>query len=266
MRYQKSSSYLVTLSVALGVALVPFTFMTPQLNAQQLYAKLSFPRTPVGAPRITVGGGTRSSGPSCGVSKKSPLIVLSPQNNVVTTVSAQPTLFWYVPKTSAKSAEFVVYDNGGQTLYQTTLALTGTPGVVKLSLPPTVALETNKKYDWTFALKCNPNPNQNSADVRIQDADDMVQAPDVMVKGSLKRTVLTSTQKSQLAAAKQPLKQAEVYAKAGVWQETLSILAQLRRDRPSDRDVNAAWKELLESVDLKNIASEPLVECCRADK
>jgi hypothetical protein len=131
--------------------------------------------------------------------------------------------------------------------------------VVKLSLPSTVALETNKKYDWTFALKCNPNPNHESE-------DEMVQAPDVMVKGSLKRTVLTSVQKTQLATAKQPLKQAEVYAKAGIWQEAISILAQLRHDHPSDRNVDVAWKDLLESVELENIANKPLVECCRAEQ
>jgi hypothetical protein len=56
-----------------------------------------------------------------------------------------------------------------------------------------------------------------------------------------------------------------VYAKAGIWQETISILAQLRHDRPSDRNINAAWKELLESVNLTEIANAPLVECCRAD-
>jgi hypothetical protein len=169
---------------------------------------------------------------------------------VVTTVSAQPTLFWYIPKTQVKTADFVVYQRG-QIVYQTQLALKGTPGVVQLSLPPTVALETGREYNWKLVFNCNPTGESGNTE---------------MVEGEIKRTVLTSTQKSQLAAAKQPLKQAEVYAKAGVWQETINILAQLRRDRPSDRDVNAAWKELLESVDLKNIASEPLVECCRADK
>ena len=252
MGYHKSSSYLATFSVALGVALVPFTFVTPQLRAQQLYAKLTFPRTPVGAPRRSIGGGTRgreTPPPSC-INKNSPVIALSPHNNVVTTVSDQPTLYWYIPKTSAKSAEFVLSDNEGQTVYETTLALKGIPGVVKLSLPQTVALETGKKYEWTFALKCNSDN----------------EVPQVWVRGDIERTVLNSAQKAQLAATKEPIKQAEVYANAGIWQETLSILAQLRRDRPGDRDVKTAWKDLLESVELKDIANEPLVECCRADK
>ncbi len=251
MKYQKYGSYLATLSVALSVALVPFSFLTPQLRAQQLYARITFPRTPVGTPRSSLGGGTRGSAtppPSC-INENSPLIVLSPQSNVATTVSDQPTLFWYVPKTQAKSAEFLLSDNGGQIVYQTTLALKGIPGVVKLSLPKTVALKTGEKYAWTFGLKCNSDN----------------EAPQVWVGGDIERTVLNSAQKAQLAAAKEPLKQAEVYAQAGIWQETISILAQLRHDRPGDRDVNRAWKELLESVDLKDIANQPLVECCTAD-
>ena len=250
MKYQKYGSYLATLSVALSAVIVPFSLEVPQLNAQPLYVSIKFPRTNVGSPRTaTVGGGTRTS-TSC-VNKGSKLTVLSPQNNVVTTVSDQPTLFWYIANTQAKAADFVVTDKQNQIVYDTTLTLTGIPGVVKLTLPRTVALATGKEYAWKLALKCNPEDEQTT---------------NVSVAGTLKRTVLTSTQKNQLAAAKQPLKQVEVYAQAGIWQETISILAQLRQNRPRDRDVNAAWKELLESVDLKDIANQPLVECCRADK
>lgn len=249
MGYQKSSSYLATLSVALCVALAPFSVQTPQLSAQPLYVSINFPRTRVGSPRSSIGGATRGPRPTSEVSNASYLTVLSPQSNVVTTVSAQPTLFWYIPKTQAKSAEFVVYDNQEQPLYQTTLALRGIPGVVKLSVPRSLGLKIGQEYGWTLRLDDNPEiEEQNRA-----------------VGGKIKRTALTSTQKAQLAAARQPLKQAEVYAKAGIWQETISILAQLRHDRPSDRTINAAWKELLESVELKEIANAPLVECCRAD-
>jgi hypothetical protein len=253
MEYKKYGSYLATLSVALSAAIVPFSLEVPQLNAQPLYVSLGFPRTPVGRPRTSVGGGTGTARPveqvSC-FNKGSHITVLSPHNNVVTTVSAQPTLFWHIPKTQAKSADFFVVDEEDNIVYQTKLALIGTPGVVKLALPRTVVLETGKEYQWTLTLNCNP-------------ADETQME---MVEGKIKRTALTSTQKSQLAAAKQPLEQAEVYAKAKIWQETISILAQMRQERPSDRTANTAWKELLESVGLKDVASAPLIECCKADK
>ena len=249
MGYHKLSSYVATFSVALCVALAPFSLETPQVSAQPLYVSINFPRTPVGSPRRAMGGGTRGGLPASEVSHSSYLTVLSPENNVITTVSAQPTLFWYIPKTQAKSAKFVVYDNQGQVLYQTTVALQGIPGVVKLSLPKTLGLKIGQEYDWALMLDHNSE----------------IEEPNSSVGGTIKRTVLTSTQKAQLAAARQPLKQAEVYAKAGIWQETISILAQLRHDRPSDRNINTAWQELLESVELKEIAKAPLVECCRAD-
>ena len=130
MGYHKLSSYVATFSVAVCVALAPFCLETPQLSAQPLYVSIKFPRTPIGAPRRAIGGGTRGG-------ESTYLTALSPQSNVITTVSAQPTLFWYIPKTQAKSAKFVVYDNQGQLFYQTTVALQGIPGVVKLSLPKT---------------------------------------------------------------------------------------------------------------------------------
>jgi hypothetical protein len=248
MGYHKLSSYVATFSVALCVALAPFSSEIPQLSAQPLFVSIKFPRTPVGSPRSAIGGGTRGGSTST-VNHPSHLTVLSPQNNVVTTVSAQPTLFWYIPKTQAKSAEFVVYNNKEKLVYQTTLALQGIPGVVKLSFPKTLELKMGQEYDWTLTLNQSPeNEEQNRS-----------------VGGTIKRTALTSAQKAQLALARQPLKQAEVYAEAGIWQETINILAQLRFDRPSDRNINAAWKELLESVELKEIANAPLVECCRAD-
>jgi hypothetical protein len=121
---------------------------------------------------------------------------------------------------------------------------------VKLSLPATVSLETGKDYTWQLALICDPTDRSG----------------DQVVEGLIERTALSSAQKTRLAAATDPLKQAEVYAQARIWQETIAILAQLRRDRPNDSNVTNAWKELLNSVELPAIATAPLVECCTADK
>jgi len=248
MGYRTCSLFLGTCSIALFAALAPFSWVIPQSEAKPIYVSVAFPRTSVGSPRRAIGGGTRGPVHDC-VTGALPLTVLSPHSNVVTTVSAQPTLYWYIPRTQAQVADFLVYDEQGQIVYHTPLSLKGIPGVVKLSFPRTLALEIGQEYDWKLALRCNPKD----------------EAENVAVGGTIKRTALTSTQKAQLAAAKPPLKQVEVYAKAGVWQETINILAQLRHNSPSDRNVNAAWKELLESVDLKDIANEPLIECCRAD-
>ncbi len=247
----KSNSYERIFSIILGAALIPVSWIAPQLERPSL--AVTFPPTEtVRAPQRTAGGGTRSGTPaetSTCVSG-APLTVLSPLDNVVTTVSDHPTLFWYIPQTQAKSAEFVVFDQQRTIVYQTTLALKNTPGIVRLSLPKTVNLETNKNYQWKLVLRCNPESWWD----------------DVMVGGFLKRTMLTSEQKRNLAAAKQPLEQAEVYAQAKVWQETLSILAQLRADRPNDPTIRNAWTELLDSVRLSFLENAPLTECCKVER
>jgi hypothetical protein len=249
MSYQKCLSYLGALSVVLALELVSRSLVTPRLLAQSLQVSLTFPPTEdVGAPSRTAGAGKRSA--TCVKEGSIPLTALTPNNNVATTVSANPTLFWYVPETQAESAEFVVVDDRENEIYQTTLALRHTPGVMQLNLPATVKLDAGKDYKWQLALICNPNDRS---------ADEFVQ-------GGLKRIELRADQKTKLAAAKEPLKQAEVYAGAKIWQETLMLLAQLRRDRPNDSKIADAWRELLTSVDLQAIASEPLVECCRADR
>ncbi len=248
MSCRKNLSYLSALSIALCVELVTFSLAAPPLRAQSLKVSVTFPRAQNrGAPARTAGAGQRR--PDCYVGN-TPLTALTPSNNVATTVSANPTLFWYVPQSEAKSAEFVVIDNQKNEIYATTLALNGSPGIVKLSLPATVSLETGKDYTWQLALICDPTDRSG----------------DQVVEGLIERTALSSAQKTRLAAATDPLKQAEVYAQARIWQETIAILAQLRRDRPNDSNVTNAWKELLNSVELPAIATAPLVECCTADK
>jgi hypothetical protein len=250
MGWQKYLSYLAALSVVLSAEFLAFSLVRPQLRAQSLEVTLTFPPTSSrGAPTRTIGGGQR--GERACLQGNYPLVTaLTPRNNVVTTISPNPTLFWYIPQTEARTAEFVIKDDQEKDVYRTNLAIKGTPGVVKLSLPATVSLRTGKEYSWGLGLICD----------RANRSDDRV------VRGVIERTQLTPQQRTKLAAAREPLKKAEVYAAAGVWQETLSLLAQLRRARPNDSKVSDAWTELLRSVQLNAaIANAPLVECCRAE-
>ena len=218
-----------------------FFLMLPPLRAQPFEVSVKFPPTEdVDEPSSTGGGGTRGG---C-LAGKLPLTPVVPSNNLVTTVSAHPTLFWYVPgsRSSTNSALFVLVDSQDKEIYQTKFALKGTPGIVKLSVPTTVSLQPAQNYT------CQDNEQIGG-----------------YVEGSIQRTQLNSQQRLQLAAAKDPLQQAEVYAQARVWQETLTLVSQLRQNRPNDSKIAEAWNELLESVDLKKIASAPLLNCCNAD-
>lgn len=249
MGYQQNLCSVSSVAVWLCVQFVTFSLVMP-FRAQSLEVSVTFPPTDKrGAPARTVGTGQRTT-EACLRGKYPYVTALTPSNNVVTTVSTNPTLFWYFPRTKLKSARLIVLDAQNKKLvYQTTLALGDTPGVVKVNLPKSVSLETGKNYLWNLFVVCNP----------AKVADDLV------VQGWLERTELSSEQKTKLAQAQDPLKQAEVYAEAKIWQETLMILAQLQQERPNDAKVTDAWKELLNSVGLSAIATEPVVECCTVE-
>ena len=199
----------------------------------------SYPAPPPGR-----GEGGRAE-PSCNQQSKIPLTVLMPTSNVGTTVAANPTFFWYVPKTTAETAEFVIVDNNRNDVYRTTFALSGTPGVVQLHLPATVSLKVGKNYLWQFEIICNPL-NRQTKDKKY-------------VQGLVQRVEMKPTLKTQLDYATTPLQKAKLYAEAGIWHESLTILAQVRSYRPTE------WEELLKSVGLDAVALAPFVKCCTVE-
>lgn len=261
------------LSVALCAELVAFSLVTPSVKAEPLKVSIKFPRTQrVGRPTSTGGGATRGPGgeiPDSGeetpdnqevisperegqtrekgeascIQGDLPLTALTPVDNVITTVSANPSLFWYVPQSSARIATFTLFDSQKNRVYRTLLPLKSRSGVMKLSLPSTVSLEPGKNYRWQLTLICNP------ANLR----------KDVLVEGTIKRTQLNREQQEKLAQAKQSIDKAQVYADADVWQETIAIVEQLRREQPNNSMIAQNWKELLESVELEAIADQPLL-------
>ncbi|MBW4548637.1 MAG: DUF928 domain-containing protein [Symplocastrum torsivum CPER-KK1] len=159
------------------------------------------------------------------------------------TVAERPTFWFYVPYplTSSRPVEFVLQDEDGNDIYQTQFTESGTvPGVVGLQLPPTVdPLEVGKRYRWYFLIYCNPEEP-------------------TFVEGWVERVALNPTLKTQLDQATTPQQKADLYAQAGIWYEAVTTLAELRRQKPNDQALNAQWLELLQSVDLEAIATEPV--------
>jgi hypothetical protein len=193
-----------------------------------------------GAPSNTAGGATRGS--SFCATGKTPLTVLVPSSRIGLTVAARPTFFVYVPPTSAKTAEFVLQDDKDNDIYRTTIDLTGTPGITSLSLPATApALEVGKDYLWYFSLVCQPKDRLE--DVFVSAWVQRVQ-PTKTVTDALKR----------VSARDRP----NVYAQASLWYDTLSSLAELRRNNPNDARLTSDWTQLLNFVGLKQVSREPL--------
>jgi len=173
---------------------------------------------------------------------------LIPDTNLGLTAEKYPTFFWFVPPTPARTAEFVLNNEKKQEVYKTTFAITGSPGVISVTLPAKATLpplELNKNYSWTFSLICNP------ADPSAVD----------FVQGWVQRVALSPEVDQQLAKAASRDRPA-IYAAAGIWNDTLKSLSDLRRANPRDRTLTSDWETLLKSVGLETLAKGALVQGC----
>lgn len=195
-----------------------------------------------GLPGRREGGGTRGG---CLLNQPS-LTALMPKTNFGYTVQAQPTFLWFVPESTATTAEFILWDEDDSEIYRTMIQLPTTAGIVRVSLPtddsaPT--LETGKDYRWSFAIVCDPEDRSG----------------DLLTEGWVQRKDLDSQLENRLAQAT-PLDRATLYARAGVWYEAISTLADLRQAQPNSSTVTNRWRTLLNSVELGEFANQPILE------
>lgn len=195
-----------------------------------------------GAPARTAGGGIR--GESCEASNVQPMTAVTPINNVSTFVGDAAMLWVYIPSGENLEAElYVQNDVTGEAVYQHIVDLPAAGGILPIVLPTKTAdgetlLDVGSDYFWELAVICN-------AQDRNQDQ---------FVQGFLQRVEKSDTLTAALANETDLATQAELYAAAGIWQETLQIVTQLRDDQPN------LWQGLLSSVALEGVADTPMLD------
>ncbi len=203
-------------------------------NVKKIQLAQSNPPPPPTNPGSSSAGGRRDPS-NCprdpGTAARPLLTALSPTAKPGFTLVERPTFLIYVPKTSAKNAEFSLRSRSGQGVYRTTVALTHTPDLIRITLPTQSSpLELGKLYTWSFAVICNP-------DDRLDDR---------FVTGMVQRIELDPTRLRQIQQAS-PKEQAILYQKADVWYDALAVLFQLTRRERNEPDMLKAWRELLQS-------------------
>lgn len=213
-------------------------------------------------PSSRPGAGSRG-GHSCPLGNKTltPLIPVSPKilsrgqdqtpenspldSSSGLTVAEHPIFWFYIPfpLTAQRPIEFVLEDDKGNEIYNTKFTTSGiSAGIVGFELPSTApALEVNKTYRWYFSVYCTP---------------DRTDEPTV-AEGLVKRVSINSTLRHQLEQAK-PQQRFELYAKASLWHEAVTSLAELRRKNPDDVTLKNEWTTLLQAMNLEAIAKEPI--------
>ena len=176
--------------------------------------------------------------------KQKDITPLVPENKIGRTISEYPVFFFYLPQTEAPLVEFVLQDENNQ-IYQTTLKTNNSSGVISVSIPTNQnvsPLQVGKHYRWSVALICDPQDR----------------SADVLETGIVRRVELSADIRSELEKA-DPRQKAVIYAENGIWQDALGTLAAARLANPNDPDLAADWKILLDSVNLGEIAAEPIV-------
>jgi Domain of Unknown Function (DUF928) len=186
-------------------------------------------------PRTSVGAGVR------GDEEIPVLTALVPSTQHGRTISARPTIFVYLPPTGAQEVFFSLQDEQGNPFYHTTVKVPLEGGTIAIALPADAPeLKLGKNYLWYLA------PIEPGAILR----------PDnYAVTGWITRVESTV---NQSALASSPIELATAYAKAGIWYDTLKVLADAKRSAPNDKTLVKEWQDLLDQVGLDAIANQPL--------
>ncbi len=197
------------------------------------------------APERTRGGAARDgrrylSYPDSTVEQPAAILALLPQSYFGTTVSQRAEILVYVPFSAARQSVFSLKDAEGNTLHEMNIPISGRAEVISIKVP--TELKVEKEYQWFLALKV--------------DGELTTRTP--YVDGWIKRVrpnqeVAASMQQADL------LKQAEAFAKHGVWYDCVATLAKLRATQPNNTNLDKEWVELLESVGLQQIKKAPIV-------
>ncbi|MCC3419879.1 MAG: DUF928 domain-containing protein [Microcoleus sp. PH2017_01_SCD_O_A] len=175
------------------------------------------------------------------------IIPLMPPTNIGLTLTESPTFFAYVSLNSTQ-VEFILQtdDEKLTEVYKTTFKV-DKPGIVEVNIPKKTDrqtfIEVKKRYQWWFLVACDPDDRSS----------------DYYVKGFVQRIAPQETLKNDLANP-DPMARAIAYAKNGIWYDTISTLAQMRRQAPDDPMLKAEWTQLLNSQKLESIAYKPLVQ------
>lgn len=148
------------------------------------------------------------------------------------------------PDTANLPIEFVLQDENDQYIYKTRFVLPLTDGgIIRLPLPTTSPpLEIGKRYTWTLFTHFHPSETN-------------------FVQGTISRTRLTPQRQKKLQTAS-PLQRLDILLQEGLWFDAVSTLLELKQADPRDLKLASKWTRLLHDINLKELATEPMLPCC----
>ena len=195
----------------------------PKAGAQASAAAAVEYRPPArGAPRVRVGGSTRS------MARSLSLVVLTP-DHVGLAATDQPEFFWYISQSVKAPLEFsIVPVDGAEPLVEAPIAPVAAAGIQRIALADLgVKLRPGEEYQWTVSL--------------MRDS-----------RSRSKEAVASGRVRVQLPPARIAPSYAD-YARAGYWYDALAELRRQMSANPSDPALAAAQQSLMEQIGLAEI-------------
>ena len=241
-----TKSTLRSISGLLSLCIVVAPSLTAKLLAQNIVAVTFEPPPGQDAPTGgTAGGASRPVTTACTpnlAANKSSLTALSPGRHIGLTQRDHPIFIVYLPQNGAKTAEFSLFDEKMNGVYQFSVPVADQAGFISIKLPnnaPTLAKD--KPYYWTFALVCNESDRTEDS---VVGGWIKYSQPDAQLSQQLTKTTL--------------IDRVSLYAQHGFWYDALTTLVVEQKKEPNNLALAKTWAELLQSVGLESIATQPL--------
>ena len=187
----------------------------------------------------TTGAGSRG----CDRAANPELQLLAPNNHIPTTISAHPTLFWYVSDTTLPIHLTLVEPGVVKPVIERRFLL-NRPGVVGVTLPSNVpGLAVGKQYRWTVAIVCDEErPSANT-----------------YAYGWIKRVAPTPELKSKLeTVSTKGQERSLVYAQSGIWYDALSSIIMVYKANPQGEVGLWYFSRLLAQAEIPALSNQKL--------
>ncbi len=214
-----------------------------EANAQQKKGENKSKDGIYGLPHNRRDGGSRSN---C-LANGRDMVALVPNSPINKTASASPELLFYVPQAEeTKEIEFVLRDRADNLVYKTLMPTGDRAGIMSVSIPEAVkenAKGSQNDYHWYLSLICNSSKRSQ----------------DIVLEGWIQYVQLNQPTQEKISLSNS-IEKSDLLQEAGIWYDAISVLAEQKKSNSNINTVQAEWSEILESIDLSNLASEPLIE------
>lgn len=183
----------------------------------------------------------RSTTPSTRGGAATSLSALVPPTNYGLTYMEHPTVWVYLPQTSAQQGIISIREEDGRPYAQLSFDLPASDTVIGIQLPETLPpLQVGKNYQWAIVLVCGATPQPSDPVVTAWIRRESRPIPD--------------------ATGLNPIEQIHWYSQHGIWYDALTTLAQSRQSSPQDVRLTRLWINFLAQphLHMEAIAIAPL--------